>query len=108
MSEAVDNSADQIDKEALKRKYREVRDKPIDRRDKLTPHRSFVAIIGGKKKSTTRALTLTAAAVAANGRSPRVINGASNAVPIDVVANTSRITSAAPLASLSPEAIKAW
>ena len=82
--------------------------KPIDRREKLTPYRSFVAIIGGKKKRTTRALTLTAAAVAANGRSPRVINGASNAVPIDVVANTSRITSAAPLASLSPEAIMAW
>ena len=45
MSEAVDNSADQIDKEALKRKYREVRDKPIDRGDKLIPYRSFVAII---------------------------------------------------------------
>ena len=29
MSEAVDNSADQIDKEALKRKYREVRDKRL-------------------------------------------------------------------------------
>ena len=82
--------------------------KPIDRRDKLIPYRSFVAIIGGRKKSATRALTLTAAAVAANGRSPSVINGASNAVPIDVVTNTSRITSAAPLASLSPEAIMAW
>ena len=45
MPEAVDNSADQIDKEALKRKYREVRDKPIDRGDKLIPYRSFVAII---------------------------------------------------------------
>jgi cyclohexanone monooxygenase len=29
MPEAVDNSADQIDKEALKRKYREVRDKRL-------------------------------------------------------------------------------
>lgn len=29
MSEAVDNSADQIDKEALKRNYREVRDKHL-------------------------------------------------------------------------------
>ena len=62
----------------------------------------------GNEKRTKRAPTPATALIIARGKSPNVMKGADNAVPIDVVENTKSITSAAPLASLLPEAIIAW